>query len=83
MASIPVIGIVAKEILLIPHLFAMYLLNTVAGAVLLITWIPVLFTGQYPEVEASVLGGILRWQTRVAAYFLGLTDRYPPFRLAE
>jgi len=28
-------------------------------------------------------GGWLRWQLRVNAFFLGLTDDYPPFRLSD
>ena len=30
-----------------------------------------------------LVGGWLRWQTRVNAFFLGLTDEYPPFRLSS
>jgi len=26
-----------------------------------------------------VVGGTIRWSTRVLAYMDGLTDRYPPF----
>jgi len=29
------------------------------------------------------VGGWLRWQLRVNAFFLGLTDEYPPFRLSD
>jgi hypothetical protein len=39
----------------------------------------VLFTGQYPSWAFQLVVGTYLWSTRVYAYFLGLTDRYPPF----
>ena len=44
-------------------------------------WISVLFVGKYPELGYQLVGGTIRWQTRVAAYFFGLPDAYPPFSL--
>lgn len=79
--AIPVLGIGVKSIILIPHIIILYALGIVTGVLQLATWIPVLFTGQYPDWGISLIGGYIRWFTRVTAYFLGLTDRYPPFQL--
>jgi hypothetical protein len=53
------------------------------GLAMLILWIPVLFAGRYPRWGYALVGGWLRWQLRVNAFFLGLTDEYPPFRLSD
>ncbi len=81
--AIPVIGIVIKLIILIPHLILLYVLAIVATVLALITWIPVLFGGHYPSWGYEIIGGYLRWSTRLNAYLFGLTDQYPPFRLGR
>jgi Domain of unknown function (DUF4389) len=40
-----------------------------------------LFTAHWPEGLRTFLVGVLRWSTRVNAYFYLLTDEYPPFSL--
>ena len=40
----------------------------------------VAFKGEYPSGMHEFVTGVLRWQTRVAAFVLG-NDRYPPFTL--
>jgi hypothetical protein len=79
--AIPVIGYLAKIIMLIPHIIVMYLLGLVVSVLQLVTWIPVLTTGQYPEWGHNLVGGYIRWYTRIMAFALGLTDVYPPFSL--
>ncbi len=81
--AIPVVGILVKTIMLIPHLIVLYIVGLVAGVLLYVTWIPVLFTGQYPDWGRDIFGGYLRWSARVFAFLLGLTDSYPPFRLGS
>ena len=81
--AIPVIGIVIKLIILIPHLILLYVLGIVATVLGLVTWIPVLFGGHYPSWGYEIIGGYLRWSTRLEAYLFGLTDQYPPFRLGR
>ena len=39
------------------------------------------FTGDYPALLYEFAVGVLRWNTRVEAYFLLLRDEYPPFSL--
>jgi hypothetical protein len=77
--AIPLIGIVGKIIILIPHLLILGILQYAVNLAQLILWIPVLFTGHYPPWGYVLTGGYLRWNTRVTAFLVGLTDEYPPF----
>ncbi|HEX6511643.1 MAG TPA: DUF4389 domain-containing protein, partial [Chloroflexota bacterium] len=77
--AVPVLGLAVKLLILIPHIVVLYVLQIVAVAVTLVLWIPVLFGGRYPDWGYQLVGGTVRWSTRVLAYIDGLTDRYPPF----
>ncbi|MBV8087089.1 MAG: DUF4389 domain-containing protein [Chloroflexi bacterium] len=77
--AIPLVAIWGKLIILIPHFVCLAVLGLVSGIAYLILWIPVLITGRYPTWGYTLLGGTLRWSTRVNAYLFGLTDAYPPF----
>jgi hypothetical protein len=77
--AIPLLGILAKLIILIPHLILLYVLQAVVRLLQLILWIPVLFGGHYPLWGYALVGGTIRWSTRVTAFLFGLTDEYPPF----
>jgi hypothetical protein len=103
--AIPVLGGLAKFVILIPHFVVVALLAilfsptlsfssapngdirnngvqlTVAGLAFLVLWIPVLLGGRMPLWGYAMVGGFLRWTTRLTAFFLGLTDRYPPFSM--
>jgi hypothetical protein len=72
---------VIKALLLLPHIVVLSILGFVASIAGVIGWIAVLFMGSYPRALFDFQVGILRWNLRVNAYFLSLTDRYPPFRL--
>ena len=41
-------------------------------------WV-ILFTGKYPKGIFDFVVGFIRWQMRVNAYTMLLTDDYPPF----
>jgi hypothetical protein len=82
MWAVPVIGILIKAILVIPHYIILYVLGIIVELLQLVTWIPVLFGGQYPEWGENLVGGYLRWNLRYVSYLLGLTDIYPPFQLS-
>jgi hypothetical protein len=75
--AVPLVGFLVKTVILIPHLVALAVLMTVATVSQLVLWIPVFTRGQYPAWGYTLVGGTMR----VEAYFLGLTDRYPPFSL--
>jgi hypothetical protein len=77
--AIPIVGILARAVMLIPHLIALYIVGAIAVLASLVLWIPVLSSGSYPPIGYTLVGGTLRWGARVMAYFYGLTDVYPPF----
>jgi Domain of unknown function (DUF4389) len=70
-----------RFILVIPHWIALAVLGIAAWVVILIAAVAVLFTGSWPEGMRTFIVGLFRWSTRVNAYFLLLTDEYPPFNL--
>lgn len=70
-----------RFILVIPHLIVLALLGIAAWVAVIIGVFVVLFTGQWSEGLRDFVVGVFRWSTRVHAYFLLLTDDYPPFSL--
>jgi hypothetical protein len=79
--AIPLLGFVAKLIVLVPHMIVLAALGFIVSLLQLGLWVPVLFGGQYPELGHTMVGGFIRWYVRVISFFFGLTDRYPPFAL--
>lgn len=75
--------VLVRIFMAIPHLIVLYALNIAAEVVAFIGWFAALFTGRLPEGLAGFLTGWLRWLARVYAYLSLLTDRYPPFELAD
>ncbi len=72
-----------KLLLLLPHIVVLSILGVVASIAALVGWIAVLIVGYYPRGLFDFQVGLLRWNLRVNAYFLSVTDRYPPFRLHD
>lgn len=72
-----------RMILAIPHLFVIYFLSIAAAIVAFLGWWGALFMGRLPDFAASYLTGFVRWNTRVQAYLMLLTDVYPPFALED
>jgi len=82
--AIPFIGGLLRYILLIPHLIVLSLLGIVVGFVsAVIISLIALFTGRIPQWGYNLVGGYIRWSTRLQAYFFGLTDKYPPFGFGD
>ena len=77
--AVPLIGFLAKCIILIPHFIVLYVLGIVVALAQLVIWIPVLFTGHYPDWAYALNAGYFRWLMRISLYFYGLTDEYPAF----
>jgi Domain of unknown function (DUF4389) len=75
------IGTMIKTILLIPHLIILWLLGAVAGVVVLIGTIVILFTGSFPPGLFIFVVGVQRWVARSYSYLLSLRDEYPPFSM--
>ena len=70
-----------RILMLIPHAIALYVITLIGEIVAFISWFAALFTGSVPVGMHNFLAGWIRWQTRVGAYALLLTDEYPPFSL--
>jgi len=47
----------------------------------ILAWFALLFTARYPQGLYDFNAGFVRWVTRYQAYFLLVTDAYPPFGL--
>ncbi len=71
--------VLIRIILLIPQLVVLVLLGIALFFVAIIGWLAALITGRLPTWAYVFMSGLVRWTTRVQAYFLLLTDRYPPF----
>jgi hypothetical protein len=70
-----------RIILVIPHLIVLAVLALAAFVAVVIALFAVLFTGRWPDGLRTFVVGVISWATRVNAYFLLLTDEYPPFSL--
>jgi Domain of unknown function (DUF4389) len=71
-----------KWLLAIPHYVALFFLSVAAVFCVVVAWLAILFTGQYPRGLFDFVVGVARWGLRVQAYaFLLVTDQYPPFSL--
>jgi hypothetical protein len=77
--AVPIVGMLLKVIMLIPFLVAVYIVGIIASIAQYLLWIPVLFTGRYPNVGYTLMGGYLRWTTRCGSFLAGLSDKYPSF----
>jgi Domain of unknown function (DUF4389) len=77
------VTVLFRLILIIPQFFFLALVGIAAEIVLFLGWFGALFTGRLPEFAADFLSGVLRWQARVNAYHLLMTDQYPPFSLED
>lgn len=67
----------------IPHMFVLMFLMFGLYIINFVAFWAILFTGKYPKSFHDYVNGVLRWQFRVNAYLLYLTDTYPAFSLSE
>lgn len=81
--GIPLIGMLVRSIVLIPHFFVLTMLGILVAFLLAFTWVAVLFLGRQADLIYTIVGGYNRWLFRVLAYGLLMVDRYPPFSLGE
>ena len=73
-----------KWLLAIPHYVVLFFLDIAAFVVVIVAWFAIVLTGTYPRGMFGFVEGVIRWNIRVTAYaFTLVTDRYPPFRLAQ
>ena len=81
--GIPLLGIAVRWLLCIPHYIALFFVAIPVVILVYFTWLPVLVMGRQAGPVIDLIGGYTRWSTRVSAYVLLLSDRYPPFRLSS
>ena len=73
-----------KWFLAIPHYVVLFFLYIAALVAVVIAWFAILFTGRYARGLFDFVQGVIRWHNRVIGYaYILVTDRYPPFSLAE
>ena len=77
--AIPLLGGIARIILLIPYLIYQSVLNYAVGVGVIISSFPVLFTGKYPETTYEFARDYMRVVLASTAYMSGLSDSYPSF----
>lgn len=77
--GIPFFGLLARWILLIPHFLIVWVLGVASGLSILVTWIPILFTGRFPGWAMDLYEITYRWSVRIAAYAMLMAAPYPPF----
>lgn len=71
-----------KWLLAIPHYVVLFVLAVFSLVAIVIGWIMVIITAQYPRGLFDFIVGVMRYSARVEGYaFLLVTDRYPPFSL--
>jgi len=75
------LGVAFRLILAIPQLMAIWAISLAWAMTTAIAWLSILITGRYPVALYDFAVGALRWNLRVEAYLLLLSDRYPPFSL--
>ena len=70
-------------ILAIPIVVVAIFVGIAFVVVVVIAWFAALFMGQLPRWAHEFLSSVVRWFTRIHAYLLLLTDRYPPFSFED
>ncbi|MGD0205666.1 MAG: DUF4389 domain-containing protein [Dehalococcoidia bacterium] len=71
-----------KFITAIPHFIIVGILGITVVFVTIVAWFYALIARRYPRGLFDYVAGVIRWSARVNAYFLSLTDEYPPFNLS-
>jgi len=71
-----------KAITSIPHMLVLFFLSIGALFTVIFAWFAILITGRFPQSLHAYVAGVIRWGIRVQAYFLSLTDEYPPLSLS-
>lgn len=80
--GIPLVGLIVRVILVIPHAILLVLLGFALYVMLFVSWIPILVNGRMAGLGYTIAGGYLRLSTRTSLYILLITGRYPPFGLS-
>jgi hypothetical protein len=71
-----------KGICLIPHLFLLWFVMFAAVVATWFGYVIAFISGSLPKGIQDFVAGAMQWYTRLTAWFMGLTDEYPPFGVA-
>ncbi len=77
--GIPLFGLLARWLLLIPHFLILWALGVVVALSVFVSWIPILFIGRLPDSFVDLYVLTYRWTVRVGAYAVLMVEPYPPF----
>jgi hypothetical protein len=80
--ALPLLGIIARIILLIPYIIFNGVLNRGSGVAVLISWFAVLFQSKYPDSLYEFERDSLRVSLATSTYLTGLSDKYPSFYIS-
>ncbi len=72
-----------RLILAIPIVVVALFVAIAFGVVVVIAWFAALFMGRLPRWAHDFLSDVVRFFTRIQAYLVLLTDRYPPFSFED
>ncbi len=72
-----------KYILIIPHIIVAFILEIAFFFAMIFGLLGALFMGRYPMWAEKVVVTFMRYMWRIQAYFLCLTDKYPPIGWGE
>jgi len=72
-------GLLLRQIAALPHYIVLFFLGIAVFVLWVVVQWVILFTARFPRGMFDFVTGVIRWQTRVNGYALGLSDRYPPF----
>ena len=67
----------------IPVMLLLFVQALIGGVCALIAWFAILFTGRMSEGLFNPIRSALAYGTRATAYFMYMTEDYPPFSLNE
>ena len=68
-----------KWLLVIPHLFVLWIYALIACICVFIAWWAILFSGRYPRGLFDFVVKYMRYSNNVSAYANFMRDEYPPF----
>ena len=74
-------GLLLRQIAALPHFFMLLFLGIAVFVLWVVVQWVILFSARFPRGMFDFVAGVVRWQTRVSGYALGLSDQYPPFTL--
>jgi len=75
-------GLLLRQLAALPHFIVLAFVGFAAIVLWIVVQWVILFVAAFPRGMWDIEAGYVRWYTRVAAYALGLVDRYPPFSMS-